>query len=329
MEKNETEIQSFMQHLRLRRYSGRTLEIYEQTVRDYFSIYPELSVDNIRSYVAKSMDEERLSRKTVNLRLSVLSSFASWQMKAGEIQSNPVRTIRRPKNSGRLPEFYKSDSMQDYFAQTQYYAGEESYGSFIDFLSAGRDGSEEAMHHAKELYNKRLARVVVMTLFSLGVRRAELIGLNVSSYDKSRSVVTVRGKGDKIREVPVTFGLSQEISLYLKAVEALLGVKRSAEDPLFVTFCGGRLYPMAVDRCVKGELCEVKSIHGRLSPHVLRHTVATELLDDGADLNSIKEFLGHSSLAATQVYTHNSIAKLKKIYESAHPRAKKGGNYGD
>ena len=123
--------------------------------------------------------------------------------------------------------------------------------------------------------------------------------------------------------------MSEEILLYLKAVEALCGGKRSLTDPLLVTYGGRRLYPTYVDRAVKSELGDKEGITGRRSPHVLRHSLATTLLDKGSDLNSIKELLGHSSLAATQVYTHNSIARLKDIYKRAHPRAKNGGKHGD
>ena len=98
---------------------------------------------------------------------------------------------------------------------------------------------------------------------------------------------------------------------------------------MFVTWSGGRIYPVLVDRIVKGDFSRISGITGRRSPHVLRHTLATELLDGGTELNSIKEMLGHASLATTQIYTHNSVAKLKQVYKSAHPRAKKGGNYGD
>lgn len=107
------------------------------------------------------------------------------------------------------------------------------------------------------------------------------------------------------------------------------GRGRSADEPLLVTFEGAKLYPVYIDRAVKRELGQVGSITGRKSPHALRHTLATELLNEGTDLNAIKELLGHSSLAATQVYTHNSVEKLKKVYNNAHPRAKSGGKHGD
>ena len=132
-----------------------------------------------------------------------------------------------------------------------------------------------------------------------------------------------------MREIPLIVSLSEEILLYLEAVEQLVGKQRSLNEPLLVTYSGRRLYPVYVDRTVKSELGQVSTVTGRKSPHVLRHSLATELLDEGADLNSIKELLGHSSLAASQVYTHNTIARLKAIYQTAHPREKNGGKHGD
>ena len=132
-----------------------------------------------------------------------------------------------------------------------------------------------------------------------------------------------------MREIPLIDSLSEEILLYLKAVEALCGRQRSLKDPLLVTYKLGTLYPVYIDRTVKEELGNIKGITGRKSPHVLRHSIATGLLNDGADLTSIKEMLGHSSLATTQIYTHSTIAQLKDIYKQAHPRAKNGGKHGD
>ena len=132
-----------------------------------------------------------------------------------------------------------------------------------------------------------------------------------------------------MREIPLLPSLYDEILLYLQSVDSLKCADQAPEAPLLQTPRGARLYPVYVDRAVKAALGQVGSISGRKSPHVLRHTLATELLDGGADLNSIKELLGHSSLAATQVYTHNSIERLQNVYKSAHPRAKNDGNHGD
>ena len=145
----------------------------------------------------------------------------------------------------------------------------------------------------------------------------------------SRKVIRVCGIGNKMREIPVLSSLCEELSFYLDAASSLIDDVYDPQQALLRTLKGARLYPVYVDRAVKRELEGVRGISGRRSPHVLRHTLATELLDNGADLNSIKELLGHSSLSATQVYTHNSIEKLQKVYNNAHPRAKNGGNNGD
>ena len=128
-----------------------------------------------------------------------------------------------------------------------------------------------------------------------------------------------------MREIPLISSLCHEICLYLQAVESMRGSASPADGPLLMTEKGRALYPVYVDRTIKEEL-DGYGITGRKSPHVLRHTVATALLDDGADLNSIKEMLGHANLAATQVYTHGSVDRLKKVYNLAHPRAKNGGS---
>ena len=239
-------------------------------------------------------------------------------MKDGRLKSNPARMVSRPKVEKRLPEFYREESMKEYFARTDCDASREN----LELLTGGDKVS-------KELYSRRLARMVVSLLYSTGIRRSELIGLTIGSVDFSRAVMKVRGKGDKMREIPLVPSLCEEISLYLQSVETMEGRVRTSSDPLLVTVNGGRLYPVFVDRVIKSELGQVGSITGRKSPHVLRHSLATELLNEGTDLNSIKELLGHSSLAATQVYTHNSIEKLKKVYVNAHPRAKSGGKNGD
>ena len=167
---------------------------------------------------------------------------------------------------------------------------------------------------------RRLRRLIVSLLYGTGIRRSELIGLNIASADFSRRVLKVLGKGDKMREIPLTASLCEEISLYLSAAAWMLGSGK-ASSPLLRTLAGNRLYPVYGDRAVKRELGS--EVTGQKSPHILRHTLATELLNKGTDLNSIKELLGHSSLAATQVYTHNSIERLRTEYNKAHPRANK------
>lgn len=328
-------IESYLSYVKdVRRYSDRTVAIYGDVLGNFVrTVCMEDAGDEpgddvlvncltpsfIRRYEVALLDGMSMKPKTVNLHLSVLSGFCRFLIKEGVLNSNPVRLVPRPKTEKRLPVFYKGDAMETYFRDSDVYASRGLLDSFRSCHDAA---------HGKELYKRRLARVVVSALYCLGLRRAELVGMNVGSVDFGRKIAKVVGKGDKMREIPMTVSLCEEILLYLEAVEVMTGGKRSVKEPLFVTYSGRRLYPVYVDRVVKEELGAVRGITGRRSPHVLRHSIATGLLNEGADLNSIKEMLGHSSLAATQVYTHSSIARLKHIYESAHPRAKNGGKNG-
>ncbi len=342
MEKSKlhTWIEEYKIHISaVRRYSEGTCRLYGDCLARFEKFVGEEADDitpaTVRNYEVHLLDTEHLSAKTTNVHLSVLSSFCAFLVRNEQLKMNPVKATRRPKIPKRLPEFYRQDSLNTYFAQTDIYASREFLDAFRAAYSASHSegASEElskaCLSEAKELYNKRLQRVVISTLLNLGIRRSELIGMNIGDLDTGRKVVTIRGKGDKMREIPVIDSLCEEILLYLEAVETLVGGKRDPKDAMFVTFSLSRLYPVFVDRTVKGDFSALAEITGRRSPHVLRHTLATGLLDEGTGLNSIKQMLGHSSLATTQIYTHNSIVKLKNIYKSAHPRAKKGGNYGD
>ena len=295
----------------MRRYSERTCSIYSE-VLDEFVRFCEgeedfavvMNVNAIRAYEVYLMDTRKLSSRTVSQHLSVLSSFCRFLIKQGVIQSNPVHLVKRPKVEKRLPLFYKDQSMEAYFEGTK---GDPEFSTL-----------EQKLH-----------RLIISMLASCGLRRAELISLNVGSVDFGRSVLRVTGKGDKMREIPLIPSLCEEISLYLKAVSSLTDDAYEPSAPLLRTPKGARLYPVYVDRVVKNELAAVPGITVRRSPHVLRHTLATELLSEGTDLNSIKELLGHSSLAATQVYPHNTVERLQSVYKNAHPRAKNGGKNGD
>ena len=295
----------------IRRYSPRTCDIYAEVLQSFVDFCEgsedfatTMSVNAVRAYEVFLFDTRKLSPRTVTQHLSVLSGFSRFLIKQGVLKSNPVHLVKRPKLEKRLPVFYKEQSMEAYFESTK---GDPEFGS----------------------YEQKLNRLIISLLASCGLRRAELISLNVSSVDFKRQVLRVRGKGDKMREIPLLPSLCEEISLYLSAVSSLTDDAYAPESPLLRTRKGDRLYPVFVDRVVKKELAGVPDLTVRRSPHVLRHTLATELLQDGADLNSIKELLGHSSLAATQVYTHNTVERLQSVYRNAHPRAKNGGKNGD
>ena len=321
-------IERYLEYVRnVKRYSERTFAIYRDVLKSYVSyvskvgdticdaeLLESLNRSEIRQYEVYLLDEKECKASTVNQHLSVLSGFCQFLVKRGDLKANPVKLVARPKMEKRLPEFFRQDAMEGYFQQTQRYASEEYLGQFVEL-------AESESKSSKEVYEQRLSRLIISLLYNLGLRRSELISLRICDVDFAREVVNVTGKGNKSRAIPMVGMLTDEISLYLKAAETLVEGERSASEPLLITFAGHKLYPVYVDRVVKKELGDSTAFAGRKSPHVLRHSIATGLLNEGAELNSIKEMLGHSSLAATQVYTHNSIAKLQKAYKDAHPRA--------
>lgn len=325
----------YVEYIRdIRRYSDRTVSIYEKVLDDYLNfasreepvlsdkeLVSALNASEIRQYEVFMLESEPpKSARTVKLHLSAISAFCRFLMKEGWLRSNPVKLISRPKEEKRLPHFYNKESMDEFFNVSSQILDVRQLDAFV---------AAPSTKTGRRYYSALLQRLIISTLYSLGIRRAELIGMKIGDVDFGRNVVKVRGKGNKMREIPLLVSLSEEILLYLKAVEAICQGKRSLNEPLFVTYHGSALYPKFVDNAVKSALRGVKDIRGQKSPHVLRHSLATELMNGDADLNSIKELLGHSSLAATQVYTHSSIARLKDNYERAHPRAKNGGKNGD
>ena len=308
-----------MEYIRVqRRYSARTVELYRSAIEGFCSFAcPEaegelsevqlkeiLKPTLIRGYIAQGL-EEGLSARTMNLRLSALSSFCNWLVRTGFLESNPVKKVFRPKEARPLPQFYTQPSMETLLEQEEELSVTEA--------AASPDG-REPMGELRE-------RMIILLLYSTGMRRAELCSLKVSDFDRDRQVFRVTGKGDKTREIPVPDRICEEIVLYLKRMSEEAG--QGSQDWFFVTDKGSRLYPAFVNNVVKKVLSGKDGFSGKKSPHVLRHTLATHLLNNGADINSIKEVLGHASLAATQVYTHNSFEQLKNIYLTAHPRAKK------
>ncbi len=296
-------VEGFIEYLKVqKRYSPRTLTLYEGYIKEFFSFAsgnPDeqstgvLLPNLIRGFVASGL-ESGISSRTMNLKLSALSSFSDYLVRSGEIETNPVKRIHRPKQSKRLPQFYTERAVDNYFSR-----------EVDDDFESLRD------------------RTIVATLYNTGMRRAELAALKISDWDRGRALFRVTGKGDKQREIPVTDSLRGELERYLTTYSGIFPT--SPASPLFVTNSGKPLYLSFVNNVVKRELAGVEGFSGKRSPHLLRHSIATHLLNNGADLNSIKEVLGHSSLAATQVYTHNSFEQLKKVYLTAHPRAKKGG----
>ena len=310
---------TYIQYLRLqKRYSVRTQELYADVLQRYylyiygaedvsildefvakevangdFSLPELLAPGNIRGYLAKCM-EDGLQARTVNLHLSALSGYCRWLLLRGELENNPARIVARPKEKSRLPHFYGAEPLNEYCA-----------AEMPAEYSAMRD------------------RLIVILIYATGMRRQEVADLTLDMVDLGRKVFKITGKGDKDREIPIIPALYEKILVYLQKRTEQFGV--DINNSFFLTDKGAHLYLNFVNKAVRKELAGLKGFEGKVSPHVLRHSFATHLLNGGAELNSIKEVLGHSSLAATQVYTHNSFEQLKKIYVTAHPRAKKGG----
>ena len=295
-----------------RRVSPRTLDLYSRAVDGFYDFACEgdatedhslLTPSVIRAYIAHSM-EAGLGARTLGLHLSALSTYCNWLLRQGLIDSNPVLKVPRPKKEKKLPVFYTEHSLENWFDEARRRVDENPR----DFALL-RDYT------------------MMLILYSTGMRRAEICGLEIADFDPARHVFKITGKGDKQREIPVPSLICDEILVYLKRIREEFPSNPGGH--FFLTDKGKPLYPAFVDNLVRKELSGEEGFSGKKSPHVLRHSLATHLLNRGADLSSIKEILGHSSLAATQVYTHNSFEQLKKTYLTAHPRAKNGGNYGN
>ena len=290
-------IDSFLEHLEIeRRYSLHTLKAYRNDLESFQAFTKEqLEEDKIEDaltlYIREwvvSLLEQGSAAKTVQRKLSSLKGFYKYLRRQGYRKDNPVRVLNGPKLPKRLPVTIDKAGMEDIFLDERL---------FTQDTSGLRD------------------KAMILLFYATGLRLSELISAkesDLSTLDRSLRVI---GKRDKERIVPVTEPCMVAIKSYLEARrnEGQLG------SQLFLTDSGKKLYPKFVYRKVNEYLGTVSS-QSKRSPHVLRHTFATHLLENGAELQSIKEILGHANLAATQVYTHNSIERLKKIHAQAHPK---------
>ncbi|MBO7268331.1 MAG: tyrosine-type recombinase/integrase, partial [Bacteroidales bacterium] len=284
---------TYIQYLRVqKRYSVRTQELYADVLlRYYLYIYgaedvstldefmakdvangdfslPELlAPGNIRGYLAKCI-EDGLQARTINLHLSALSGYCRWLLLRGELENNPARIVARPKEKSRLPHFYGAEPLNEYCA-----------AEMPAEYSAMRD------------------RLIVILIYATGMRRQEVADLTLDMVDLGRKVLKITGKGDKDREIPIIPILYEKILVYLQKRTEQFGV--DINNSFFLTDKGAQLYLNFVNKAVRKELAGLKGFEGKVSPHVLRHSFATHLLNGGAELNSIKEVLGHPSLAAT------------------------------
>ncbi len=298
-----TRIVQFLDYLRVeKKYSAHTVVSYETDLTgmaDYCASgydvndLSQITHIHIRSWIV-SLVSAGVSAVSVNRKISALRSFYKWLNKRSYMDKNPMLKITAPKMPKRLPVTIQNMNMEKLLEQPIQTTGDS-------------------------LTNYILIRdtFILVLLYSTGIRRAELIGLKISDFDLYRKEVRVTGKGNKIRSIPLTDTLISQMKDYLKS-RSHWGDK--SNDVLLLTNTGKPVYPRFIHDIVSRQLGELTTL-SKKSPHVLRHTFATHMLDRGADLNGIKEILGHASLAATQVYTHSSIQKLKDVYSKAHPGA--------
>ena len=287
------EFLNFLQYEK--RYSPLTVKSYRSDILqllEYLDVtYPGTAIvdvhrDILRSWIVQMM-KENLSARSVNRKLSALKSFFKWARKFRDVEVDPTVNLSLPKIAKRLPVFVEEEQMNS--LQTE--------GYFPKSFEGFRD------------------RIIVELFYQTGIRSAELISLKTINIDFQRATIKVLGKRNKERIIPVGKDVIELMQPY-----HLMRQKEFEPGPeFFITSKGNPLYPKLVYKVVNSYLGRVSSLRKK-SPHVLRHTFATHMLNRGADLNAIKELLGHASLAATQVYTHNSIDKLKEIHRKAHPK---------
>lgn len=282
-----------------KRYSKHTLISYTTDLSQFSDFLAEtyqltdLSEANyniIRSWLLQ-LSENKISAKSINRKIACLRSFYKFLLKEGKIKKDPTLKIIAPKLKKRLPAFVKEENLNSLF---------DSFEFSSDF-SGQRD------------------KLVIELLYGTGIRLSELIELKEIDINVYQKTITVLGKGNKQRIIPLNENLLDLIFIYRGYKKEAMGDSNSIEY-LVVSDKGEKSYPVFINRIVKRYLNLVTTIEKK-SPHVLRHSFATHLLNRGADLNAIKDLLGHSSLAATQVYTHNSLEKLKAIFDQAHPKS--------
>ncbi|HJZ39841.1 MAG TPA: tyrosine recombinase XerC [Bacteroidales bacterium] len=288
----------FLQYIQyIKHYSPHTVLSYRKDLEQFFSFcgtgsdVHESILDHhmIRSWIVNLMESGNTAR-TVNRKISSLKTYFRYLLKEGVLTVNPVKKVLMPKSVKKLPVFVNENQMNILFEEIEF--GDNFIG----------------------LRN----RLILETFYCTGIRLTELVNLKVSDVDTGLNTIKVLGKRNKERIVPLGAEFSDTLRDYIS--ERAIAYPPEKDGSLFMTASGKKIYPRLVYRIVRYFLSQVTTADKK-SPHVLRHTFATHMLNKGADLNAIKELLGHANLSATEVYTHNTFEKLKSIYKQAHPRA--------
>jgi integrase/recombinase XerC len=291
-------IDSFLEYLRLERnYSERTIVSYETDLREFEEYFQEvdagldfkkIDADIVRRWMVHLMDEGRAAT-SVNRKLSTLRSFYRFLLRRKEVVVNPMLKVVGPKKKKPLPFFVREKDMDRLLDESLF---------------------EEGFEGCRD-------RLILEMFYATGMRLSELIGLNDADVDLSARLIKVTGKRNKQRLIPFGNEMEEDLLIYIKVRNETLPEGTKA---FFVRKNGMRMYPLQVYRLVRKSLSKVVTLKKR-SPHVLRHTFATAMLNGKAEMRAVKELLGHESLVTTEVYTHTTFEELKKVYELAHPRA--------
>ena len=292
-------IEDFLKYLRLERnYSENTIVAYKTDLREFEGFFRSVEegldfttvdADLVRSWVVNLMDEEGAKATSVNRKLSSLRSFYRFLLRKEVVKADPMLRVVGPKKTKPLPSFLRENEMN----------------RLLDDFSFG------------EGYEACRDRMILEMFYATGIRLSELIGLNDVDVDLSAKQIKVTGKRNKQRLIPFAEEMTVDLEEYIKVRNEALP---QGTDAFFVLTNGRRMYAKKVYEIVKRNLGKVATLKKR-SPHVLRHTFATAMLNNQAELGAVKELLGHESLATTEIYTHTTFEELKKVYEQAHPRA--------
>jgi len=286
-----------------KKFSPHTIQAYVKDIQDFISFirpyqdnFLKVTTRDVRKWLSK-LSLKGYSEKTINRKIASVKNFYNFLLKTDTISQNPLHPIKSLKVRKKIPVPFSPDEMNTLFDSD----------IFEDDFEGIRD------------------KVLITILYSTGIRRSELINIKISDIDFHNKQLKVLGKRNKERIVPLLSSVVDLIEAYIQIKNDFFKNELNS-GYLFVTQKGKKMYGMLVYRLINSYLSKV-SVKHKKSPHMIRHTFATHLLNNGADLNAIKELLGHTSLAATQVYTHTSVQHLKEIYKKTHPRSKKNKIY--
>ena len=276
-----------------KRFSEHTIKSYATDLKQFTSFLSsefqiideinEISFQIIRTWIA-SLLEKGINPRSVNRKISTLKTYFKFLIREGELIENPMMKVVAPKSKKRLPVFIEEDQIASLLNEVQFEEG------FVGQRN----------------------KLIIELFYVTGIRLSELINIKISDVDFNNQSIKVLGKRNKERIIPISSKVVDDLNVFIE--------NNQQNKYLFTNLEGNKLYNKLVYRIVNKYIGKISSVNKK-SPHILRHTFATHMLNNGADINAIKELLGHANLSATQVYTHNTIEKLKTVYKQAHPRA--------